>query len=233
MAGQGAGERVRIGALRCLLYHPGSWNDNRPFGYDLTDPDGHSLKSQLLPNYLLSRRGNCVSMPILFLILAERLSLDVRLALAPQHMFVRYHVPSGPIINLETTSGANPARDSWYRQNFPITDEAVRNRVYLRSLSKKETVAAMAATVVEHLVQNGRFEEAADVCGSILRHAPLDVFAMVKLATAYGALIERDFETRYPKPVLIPAGLRRRYLTLRALNRRWFERAQALGWGAT
>lgn len=56
-------------------------------------------------------------MPILFLILGDRLGLDMALASAPLHMFVRWRDSSGRTLSLETTSGAHPARDAWFRHN--------------------------------------------------------------------------------------------------------------------
>jgi len=132
---------VRLRAVRTLLHESGPWNDHRPFSYDQSDPTGSLLHNKLLHNYLGSRRGQCVSMPVLFLILGCRLGLDVALASAPEHVFVRYTDEHGRTHNLETTSGAYPARDEWYRQNFPITDRAVESGIYLRTLSAREAVA--------------------------------------------------------------------------------------------
>ena len=56
---------------------------NRPFTYDLKDPLGQQVRSKMLSTYVRTRKGNCVSMPVLFLIVADRLGLKVRLAAAP------------------------------------------------------------------------------------------------------------------------------------------------------
>ena len=63
-----ATSRQKIAAIRKHIYVAGEWNDNRPFAYDLSDPLGHNIQNKLLSTYLETRRGNCVSMPILFLI---------------------------------------------------------------------------------------------------------------------------------------------------------------------
>ena len=67
-------------ALKRYLYKPGPWNQYNPFTYDLKDPQGISIKSKLLHHYLATRKGNCVSMPILVVILGERLGLDITLS---------------------------------------------------------------------------------------------------------------------------------------------------------
>ena len=103
------------------------------FDYDMSDPDGARLPNKLLHNYLRHRLGQCVSMPILFLILGERLELNVALARAPAHFFIRYTAPDGKAWNLETTSGAHPARLDWFRQNMPMSERALESGLYMRA----------------------------------------------------------------------------------------------------
>jgi regulator of sirC expression with transglutaminase-like and TPR domain len=93
-----------LSAIRTVLHRPGAWNGGRPFYYDHADSRNPDLKR--ISNYLRTRRGNCVSMPILFLILANRLGLDIGLALAPSHLFLRLRRSSGHEINLEAIARA-------------------------------------------------------------------------------------------------------------------------------
>jgi regulator of sirC expression with transglutaminase-like and TPR domain len=107
-------ENRTLSALRILLHRAGPWNGGRPFSYDHAAFKDPSLK--LISNYLRTRRGNCVSMPILFLILADRLGIDAGLALAPSHLFVRVKDVGGVEINLETTSAT---RSPWRTRARP------------------------------------------------------------------------------------------------------------------
>jgi regulator of sirC expression with transglutaminase-like and TPR domain len=184
----------------------------------------------LLSTYFRTRLGNCVSMPILFLILAERVSLNVGLSTAPLHVFVRYIDPAGQALNIEATSGGHFARDEWYRQNMPMNDRAMASGLYMRSLSRAESVAVMATTVVETLMDAGRNQDAVEVCDVILRHSPRDGFTMVKRGTAIAGLMQTEFIDLYPSPAAIPEPLRSRYRMLAAQNRSSFEAAEALGW---
>lgn len=113
LAGPSASPAAKLAALRATIYQSGPWNDHRPFDYD--HAGFKSMRSKLLHHYLETRLGNCVSMPILFLILADRLGLDMALAMAPTHLFLRHRDEAGGVVNLETTSGAMPARDIWIR----------------------------------------------------------------------------------------------------------------------
>jgi regulator of sirC expression with transglutaminase-like and TPR domain len=95
----------KLRAARQVIYEEGSWNGDRPFVYDHDDPYGQDLRNKLLATYLDTRRGNCVSMPILQLIVTERLGLNVSLSTAPLHVFLRYTNPTnGRSIAIESTS---------------------------------------------------------------------------------------------------------------------------------
>ena len=73
----------------------------------------------------------------------------MRPSLAPLHVFVKFTDEAGTVTNLETTSGALPARDVHYRNQLPMTDEAITNGVFLAELSQEETVAVIATVLVE------------------------------------------------------------------------------------
>lgn len=232
LAGPQASPEARLGAVRTTLYVSGPWNDHRPFAYDQDDPLGQRIEGKLLSTYLATRRGNCVSMPVLFLILADRLGLDVGFATAPLHVFVRYRAESGQVFNIEATSGGHLSRDAWYREQMPMTDRTVESGLYLRTLSKREGVALMATTVMEHLIERRQLDEALGVSELLLQHAPRDAYTMVKQATICGAMIAREFEANYPNPAMIPLHLRPRCAMLAKRNRTMWAAAEALGWEA-
>ncbi len=230
LAGDNLAPAARLSALRRVIYERGAWNGGRPFAYDHADPQGRNIRNKLLSTYLATRRGNCVSMPLLMLIVGERMGLEFALSTAPLHIFLRYADESGREINIEATSGGHPARSLWYRQNLPMTDRAIESGLYMRTLSRREAVAHMATTVVEFLLAEGRFQEAVEVAQLILRHHPRDGYAMVRLGTAYGELMRVEFVERFPTTAMIPPALRPRYAWLAEGNRRGFQAAEALGW---
>lgn len=225
-----ASNQAKLEALKTYLYTAGPWNGQRPYQYDFDDPLGQKISNKLLPSYLASRKGNCVSMPFLFIILGQRLELDVTAALAPLHILVKYRDSSGNYINLEATSGANPTRDIWYRQQSPMTDQAIANGIYLRPLSKKETVAVMTLTLVENYMKQRQYRQAIDVADLVLEYAPKSVDAMLHKGSACARLIGGRFERKYPTPNLIPPEERPYFEYLARNNRYWFQRAEALGW---
>jgi len=132
-------------ALQTYLYVAGPWNGGQPFRYDLDDPYGKIVKNKLLATYLATRRGNCVSMPLLFIVLGQKLGLDVTAAEAPEHVFVKFRDEQGRLFNIEATSGGFKA-DAGYEKDLPMSPQALASgiRMDLAQLSP-EYVTELAA----------------------------------------------------------------------------------------
>jgi regulator of sirC expression with transglutaminase-like and TPR domain len=231
MAGTSASRWEKLGAIQKYIYESGEWNDHKPYAYDLTDPLGKNITNKLLTTYLSTQRGNCVSMPILFLILANRLGAHVTASTAPSHIFVRVvDDATGKTINLEPTNGAGPERDVWIRQQFPMTDQAIANGLYLQTLTKKETIALVASVVLEYYYSDERYLDVIQIADVILEYYPKLVAALVTKGSAYGRLVEVNFEQKYPTPNDIPVNLRAEYQRLHEQNYAIIDQAEALGW---
>lgn len=226
MAGPNPTDEYKLAAVRRAIYVAGPWNYGRAFSYDQRDPFGGIAANRLLSTYVRTRQGNCVSMPLLFLLVADRMGLNVHLASGPLHEFVRYTDPHGADHNLETTSGGHEARTEWMRQIMPKTDRSIEAGVYMRTLGRRESIALMATTVMDFLIEARRYREAAQVADTILAVNPRDAYTMVKKATAMAGLMHVEF----PNPAAIPAGQRARFQALAEGNRELFLEAEALGW---
>lgn len=221
----------KMKALRTFLYEGGWWNNGRPFEYDLSDPYGQKPGSQSLTNYLANRKGNCVSMPALFVILGQRLGLNVTLSTAPLHVFVKFtDNATGKIWNLETTSGAGFTRDIWYRQKLSMTDEAIANGVYLKTLSRREALSVLATPILDHLLETERYEDAIAVANVLSDAYPANAYTLVKKGTAYYRLLDAEIIKKYPKQSDIPADKIAYANDLYRANRQAFAKAEALGW---
>ena len=225
-----APSRDKLETLRTYIYKPGPWNENRPFSYDLADPVGSNIRNKLLATYLSTRKGNCVSMPLLFVILGQKIGLDVSIATAPEHLFVKYRDESNVLYNLETTSGAGFTRDVWMRQQTPMTDQALANGIYMRPLSKKETVVVIADTLNEFYAQRHQEQERIALSELELKYAPKYVDAMLHIAAANWRLRQQRFVSKYPNPNDIPLSERAQFVALQQNIGNWRTKAEKLGW---
>lgn len=222
----------KVEAIRRYVYQPGPWNGGNAFSYDHDDPYGLNVRNKLLSDYIQDRRGNCITMPFLFIILGQRLGLDVVPAMAPLHVFVKFTDDAGTTWNLEATSGAGAARDQHYRDLLPITDEAVANGVFLAPLTNEQSIAVIAAVVVEELISEGRYHDAMAVTDTLIEHYPMFAYIMVKKATASYHLLRTEFHKKYPTAQDVPEDQRPYLAYLQRVNQSMFDRAESLGWRA-
>jgi regulator of sirC expression with transglutaminase-like and TPR domain len=231
MSGGNPSSNEKLQALKKYLHEKGPWNDYRVYSYDLDDPFAKKIRNKLLPIYLASKKGNCVTMPLLFVVLGQRLGMDVTISTAPLHLFVKYtDSQSGTTYNLEATSGANPARDIWLRQQNPMTDEAIANGIYMQKLTRRETVAVMADDLAQFFSQKQEYEKVIAISDVLLTYYPKDVASMLWKGSTYARLIKKDFVSKYPTPNQIPPDERNHLQYLEEQNRYWFAKAEKLGW---
>lgn len=174
----------------------------------MDDPYGLKFKNRLLSDYLADRRGNCVTMPFLFIAIGQRLGLDMRPSLSPQHVLVGFTTKDGEDHNIEATSGGLHGDNSPYVKHMPITPEAVANRVFLATLSNEEAVAVIAVVVVEYLIMEKRYRDAMAAADTLLKHYPNFAYAMVKKGTAAYYLLKTKFYDLYPAAQVVPEDQR-------------------------
>lgn len=218
-------------ALQRFIYTAGPWNGYRPFEYDLDDPLGSNPNNKLLTTYLSSRKGNCVTMPFLFIILGQRLGIDVTASIAPNHLLVKFRNELGIWLNLEATSGANPAREVWIRQQSPsITDKSMETGIYLQPLTKKETAAVMAGLLAEQYFKQEQYRSAIAAADLLLEYYPKDVTSITMKGAAYGRLARQYLAERLPSSHQKPSLPTWYYEHLSKSNHAWFGKAEALGW---
>jgi hypothetical protein len=116
---------------------------NFPIKYDLNDYKSEAnYDSHFVTKLMKSGTGQCYSMPLYYLILAEQIGANASLAYSPRHSFIKIQDERGAWYNLELTCNAILS-DAHYMNNSYIKAEAIRNRIYLEPLNKKEVVAGM------------------------------------------------------------------------------------------
>ncbi len=219
----------KMQALRQFFYRAGPWNDNRPWHYDFDHPRGDNMADMLLPNYLETRKGQCVSMPLLFMFVAQKLGMEVALALAPNHTFVMLKNDNGAWLNLETTADGAPTRLETYQRQIPMSKRALDNGSYMRPLSKRETVASMSNELIQFYLNEGRLEQAAALAELTLPYAPSDISIWIYKSNAYKQIIRRDFMSHYRTSKDIPADQFPRFNELAGRSVSAEQRAFELG----
>lgn len=195
----------KIDVIRSYIYKSGHLNNDQKYNYDFEDPNGRLAASKTLKKYMVTRKGNCVNMPIFFLALAEKMSVDLNITTAPRHIFIQFDNPTtGKVEHLEATSGGQPQRIVWQRQIMPMTDTAIKHGMYMKRLDKREMVAVMAETLLQDLAQKNELDERLEVAELVHRAYPQFDVALMHLADGYQLKIIRDFQSKYPRIENIP-----------------------------
>jgi hypothetical protein len=123
-----------------------------PFIYDFDDFFGDKDPSKLFVTKLLNTEmGQCHSMPLLYLILAEELHTDAYLAFSPQHSFVMFPFDS-EFYDFETTCG-KPNTDEWLMRSGFISPIALKNGIYLTPLTMRQTIVQCLIDLMSEYIE--------------------------------------------------------------------------------
>jgi hypothetical protein len=160
------------------LYSEGVKFDKEPFqpplAYDFDDPFGDKDRSKLLVSKLLTTgTGQCYSMPMLYLILAEEIKAKAWISLAPEHSFIVFQDSAkGQFYNFETTNGYITS-DKWVMASGYINSNALKSKIYLDTLGKNAILARCLAELhYSYISKFGYNELAVHMIGAILNINP-------------------------------------------------------------
>jgi hypothetical protein len=113
-----------------------------PFSYDY---EGYLNQKTNPEIYMVTRllvlgKGNCNSLPLLYLVLAEELKTEAYLSTAPNHTYIKFRDNKGTLFNYETTVGLLTS-DAFVIGSGYIKAEGVKSKIYLDTLNTKRVMA--------------------------------------------------------------------------------------------
>jgi hypothetical protein len=111
-----------------------------------------------------------------------------------------------------------------------MTDEAIAAGIYMRPLTKKETVVVMVGTLLESYAQQGLDAQSIRLAELAQQYSPRDVSILLEKRHAYYMLREHEFVSKYGRPGDVPEGKRMRLSELDSQLKGLYDQAYALGW---
>ncbi|MEM6299594.1 MAG: hypothetical protein AAF740_12975 [Bacteroidota bacterium] len=130
-----------------------------------------------------SKKGNCLSLPLLYKCIADKIGAEAKLTLGPYHTWIRHINEEGGWTNVELTSGQLPS-DGLMMTELGITMQAVKSGAYFKPLSDRETVAFLL-TQLSNAYENSfnKLDDFTDKCAELsLKYYPSNPHAyMIKL----------------------------------------------------
>lgn len=116
-------------------------NEFKPCTYDFDDFMGEKDWTKMFTTKLIkTKSGNCHSLPYYYKILCEEIGASAHLTLAPNHIYIKHIDEKGQWTNVELTNGGFP-RDQWIIKQMAISVESIKNEIYMKPLTDKESIA--------------------------------------------------------------------------------------------
>ncbi|MBI4653851.1 MAG: hypothetical protein HY752_02500 [Nitrospirae bacterium] len=143
--------------------------------YDYSDPYGKNTRNRYIDGVLDRKRGNCASMPVLYLAIAQRLGYPVYAVAAPDHLFLRYVIPDFKENNIEATGGGGYSSNEEYIRDFQISKIGIKSGAYLRTLSHRELLAELVSENAGYWIEKGDIKKGIrylELCVKINPHSP-------------------------------------------------------------
>lgn len=136
----------RIGTLNTFLFREGPWNNAGngrfiKYEYDLASTEVMQPKALFLVNALTTLKGTCSSLPMLWYAVADKLGWPIQAVRMPGHIFLRY--TGMKTINIDPSSYGGSISNAQYIEDFKISETAIKNGSYMKSLSKKEFISTL------------------------------------------------------------------------------------------
>ena len=162
--------------------------------YGLRAIDEPYTEDFLLHELLDTKRGRCMSLVALYIAIAERIGFHLESICLPEHIFVRW-APARkrrflfflrrPRINIETTLKGISLPDKHYKEIAANADTKGTNAFYLKSLTKRETLATYLSPLGNALREKGRIDDAIQACKLSISINQDDAEAWNNLGLAY------------------------------------------------
>jgi Flp pilus assembly protein TadD len=122
----------------------------------------------LLPEVIRRRRGHCLGLSSLYLVLSSLVKLPIYGVAAPGHFFCRYD-DGQKKFNIEMTLRGAQWSDELYAERYGLSRSAIEKGTYLRSLSKLEVLVEILNNRGNYYWRRGRQDAAARDIGRVTK----------------------------------------------------------------
>ena len=181
---------------------------HKPYTYDFVDMWGQKDWSKMFVSKLLiAGNGNCHSMPYLYKILSEELGIPAYLSFAPNHIYIKLRCQKTGWYNTELTSATFPI-DAWIIASGYVHLDAVRNGLYMDTLSLQQSVAYCMLDLAQgyqHKFGKANPSFVLKCCDTCLKYIPNNVNALLTKAEAQKNFLDLEakrHKVKTPKELL-------------------------------
>jgi len=147
-------------------------------------------RKMFVSKLLKTGTGQCHSLPLLFLLLAEEIQAKANLAFAPNHSFIKFQDRFGRWYNIELTAGVF-ASDHFMIESGYIKAEALRNHIYLEPLTTKQVVVQCLNDLNSGYLRTYGYDKFVLECSNkAIAYEPSSLTGLQLRSNYYNSLIE-------------------------------------------
>ena len=202
------------------------------FQYNFVDFAGQREWSNMFVSRLMqTKKGNCHSLPYLYKMIMDELGQPAYLSLAPNHIYIKAQNKRVGWYNIELTCGDFPT-DAWLMASGYIHTDALRNGIYMDTLSTKQSVTLCLVDLAQGYqakfgIQDGSF--ILKCCETALIHFPKYINAMLLKAETLTILYKQsDKDSEQGKKLF--AQMNEVYTNINQLGYRKMPQGMYLNW---
>ncbi|MFY0255564.1 hypothetical protein ACDQ55_16595 [Chitinophaga sp. 30R24] len=130
-----------------------------PFRYDFEDYKGENhWENMFVSKLLYTGKGQCHSLPLVYLMLAEELGAKAYLSIAPEHSYIQFLDGNGKAYNFETTSDILVS-NNWIMQSGFMNTSSIKQRTYMDTLDRKKLMAFIVMDLTMGYMQKFGFDD--------------------------------------------------------------------------
>jgi hypothetical protein len=157
---------------------------SKSYKYDFDDYFGTKDWSKMFTSKLIKTgKGQCHSMPLLYLMIAEEMGAQASLATAPNHTYIKFLDSENQWQNIELTNGIFTTNSMILESGY-IGSEALQNNTYMNNLSKKELMSQLYADLANGYIHKyGMDEFVGKTLDKSLEYYPNNMYANLLKST--------------------------------------------------
>lgn len=182
IAGGTADPEQRIRSLNTVLFR------DEKYRYDL-NPFARSVETyNFLHGILDTKLGTCVTLPMLYITVAQKVGYPIYPVPVPDHYFVRYRHPTFAGANIECTSRGNCYTDASYIERFAVSKKGLESGAYMRTMTYREYLGHLISFTSGALFARQRNQQAFDYLRIAVKLDPRDALLNWNLGQALTGL---------------------------------------------
>lgn len=169
-----------------------------PKTYDFEDFYGmRDYRKMFVSKLIRTGKGQCHSLPLLFLILCQEINAKAYLSFSPQHCYVKFEDNNRNLHNIELTNQMFTT-DQFILQSGYVTSAAIKNKIYMDTLGMERIINYTLNDLTNNYVKKYGYDDFVLQCaGTVASNDTTSIHAYMHMANYFNTLghnVEKQYQ---------------------------------------